>query len=367
MSGRDNKGRFEKGHKETAEERLKRINANRIAWKQRPDYIGDLVAQCPHLYSVWRGIRFTDKGKAIGCSSDWENYRSFFNDVYPSYKDGSLFRRPDTSRPYSKDNFVWVAKGDESAFKSNSIYLTYKGETLLLKDWADQLNLSLAGLRLRYHRHKDDFTVEEILFGRKVARGSKKAKDVSDPSVLIRAKASKMISAYKNKDKKNGVSICDMDIEWMVLNVLSKPCVYCGDTHRVGADRIDNSKGHTKDNIVPCCYECNCARNSNFTFEEMKIIGKAIADVKSQRGVTHDNVTKEVVEKGMTVNNAGQVRWGAMKVYQYDMDWKLIRVYESIKQAATETGLSPKSIGAACNGKDYSGEHKLAGFRWEHK
>ena len=240
MPGRDNKGRFETGHSETPEERLKRINASREAWKQRSDYIGDLVSQCPHLYSVWRGIRFTKKGRAIGCSSSWEDYRTFFHDVYPSYQDGLLFRRPDITKPYSKDNFIWVAKGDEAAFKSNSIYLTYEGETLLLKDWADRLSLSLAGLRLRYHRHRDDYSVEEILFGRKVKRGSKAPKDISDPSVLIRAKASKMISAYKNRDKKNGVSVCDIDIEWMVLNVLSQPCIYCGDTHRVGAARIDN-------------------------------------------------------------------------------------------------------------------------------
>ena len=367
MANRDKNGRFEKGHKETPEEKLKRINASRVAWKQRPDYIGDIVSKCPHLYTVWRGIRFTEKGKAIGCSSDWEDYRVFFNDVFPSYKEGALFRRPDIKKPYSKDNFVWVEKGDESAFKSNSIYLTYQGETLLLKDWADRLNLSLAGLRLRYHRHKDDFSVEEILFGRKVARGSKIAKDVSDPRVLIRAKASKMISAYKNKDKKNGVSVCDIDIEWMVVNVLSKPCVYCGDTHRVGADRIDNSKGHTKDNVVPCCYECNCARNTNFTFDEMRIIGRAIAEIKANRGVINDNISQDVVEKGLTVHDPSYVRWGKMKVYQYDLDWNLIKTYDSIKQAADETGLSPKSIGAACNGKDYLREHKLAGYRWEHK
>lgn len=47
--------------------------------------------------------------------------------------------------------------------------------------------------------------------------------------------------------------------------------------------RIDNSKGHTKDNVVPACYECNCARNSNFTFEEMKALGQTIKQIKEQR------------------------------------------------------------------------------------
>lgn len=99
----------------------------------------------------------------------------------------------------------------------------------------------------------------------------------------IRAKASKMISSYKNKDAKNGVSMCDIDIDWMIENILSQKCVYCGDDQRIGCDRIDNSKGHTKDNVVPCCIECNTARNNNFSFDEMKIIGATIRQIKLGR------------------------------------------------------------------------------------
>lgn len=226
MKGRDLKGRFVKGHKDTPEEELKRIESNRIAWRSRKDYIADLIERCPSLYNVWRGIRFTKKGKAIGCSKDWENYRTFFNDVYPTYKKGLHFRRPNVNKPYSKENFVWVTKENETAFQSRNIKLTYDNQTLFLKDWADKLNLSLAGLRIRYFRHKNDYTVEEILFGRKKLRGSKKPKDIKDEGVNIRAKASKMISAYKYKDKINNVPICDMDIDWLIENILTKPCAY---------------------------------------------------------------------------------------------------------------------------------------------
>lgn len=34
-----------------------------------------------------------------------------------------------------------------------------------------------------------------------------------------------------------------------------------------GLDRIDSTKGHTKDNVVPCCWNCNRAKN-NMKFDE---------------------------------------------------------------------------------------------------
>lgn len=223
---------------------------------------------------------FTEKGKKAGIANEWKQFRAFYNDVRPSYKEGKVFRRLDCTKPFSKDNFIWVTNEEAQLLKSNLITLTYEGKTMYLKEWADELNISLYGLRIRYHKkEKLNYTTEEILFGRKKRRGSKTVKDSNN----IRIKASKMISSYKHKDKINGTSICDVDIDWMIKNIMTKPCYYCGDTHRVGCDRIDNSKGHTKDNIIPCCYDCNCARNNNFTVEEMKIIGEAIREVKKNR------------------------------------------------------------------------------------
>ena len=361
MEGRDKNGRFQKGHIETPEEKLKRIEANRLAWKNRPDYIGDLIQQCPRLHSVWRGIRFTQKAKRIGCSKEWEAFRTFYNDVFPTYRSGLHFRRPDVSKPYSKDNFLWVSSEDETSFKSRSIKLTYKGETLLLKDWADKLNLSLAGLRTRYHKYKNEYSVEEILFGRKKDRGSKEPKDIRDENVNIRAKASKMISSYRHKDKKNGVSICDMDINWMIQNILIQPCIYCGDTNRIGADRVDNSKGHIKENVVPCCYECNCAKNDNFSFDEMKIIGKTISLVKSRR----ENFKKKSINimDALNPKKPSDFRW-KRDIYQYDENNNIINKFTSIKEAALQTGLQEKGIGAACNGRDHQHMHEYRGFYW---
>lgn len=277
---RDSKGRFLKGRVETSEEKLNRLIAIEENISKRKNYIGDIKQECPRIYNVWRGIRFTEKGKKAGCSEEWKDFRTFYNDVRPQYKKGLLFRRLDFSKPYSKDNFMWVNKEEADILQSNLVWLEYKGEKMPLKYWADKFDVSLNGLRARYFkREKHKYSTEEIIFGRKKNRGSKTPKN----NPTDRVKASKMISSYKRKDYKNQTSICDIDIDWMINNIMTKPCVYCGDTNRVGCDRIDNSKGHTKDNVVPCCFDCNCARNNNFSHEEMFIIGKTIAEIKELR------------------------------------------------------------------------------------
>lgn len=236
----------------------------------------------PYIYNSWRSIRFTEKGRKARNSEEWNTFINFFNDVKDSYKKGLKLIRLDKTKPFSKGNFIWATPDEAALLKDNLTKLTYNGETLYLSELAEKYNQSLAGIRIRYHRHKDTYTTEEIIFGKR--KGSKRPTiDVKelDSTKLSRAKASKMVSSYRIKDKKKSLE-CNLTIEDM-LEIMSKPCIYCGDINRIGCDRIDNNKGHTKDNVVPCCIDCNKARNDNFTFEEMKILGKAIREIKLNR------------------------------------------------------------------------------------
>src|SRR5581483_10875308 len=64
------------------------------------------------------------------------------------------------------------------------------------------------------------------------------------------------------------------------------PCVYCGHPEKdtgSGIDRRDSVKGYTATNSVAACGPCNWAKNSYFTYEEMFVIGKAIAEVRRLR------------------------------------------------------------------------------------
>lgn len=78
----------------------------------------------------------------------------------------------------------------------------------------------------------------------------------------------RMTRVYRHRDRKNNLSVCDFDDVWLMENVTSKPCIYCGKIDTIGCDRLDNTKGHTKDNVVPCCKTCNNLKNRFFTHEE---------------------------------------------------------------------------------------------------
>lgn len=48
-----------------------------------------------------------------------------------------------------------------------------------------------------------------------------------------------------------------------IERLIERGCEYCGETGlRMTLGRIDNSRGHTLDNVVPACIRCNYARRN---------------------------------------------------------------------------------------------------------
>jgi hypothetical protein len=112
-----------------------------------------------------------------------------------------------------------------------------------------------------------------------------KIKYIENKNVIendLNLKAKYINKVYKNQDKLRNREY-SLDQEWIKENILEKNCVYCNDNCNGGIDRIDNSKGHTKDNCVPCCILCNSTKSNRFTYKEFKEIGKVILKIKNQR------------------------------------------------------------------------------------
>lgn len=60
--------------------------------------------------------------------------------------------------------------------------------------------------------------------------------------------------AYRSADSRHGRP----SIEWVdAAPLMESPCRYCGLTPSGGLDRIDNTAGHERTNVVPCCMTCN--------------------------------------------------------------------------------------------------------------
>lgn len=236
----------------------------------------ELKENNPYLFNSWRAILYTHKGKAAGVEDHWRKFSNFYNDVSPFYKEGLRLSRKNKNKPFGPNNFEWVSNIELAQTQKKVVNLTYNNETKTLREWSEEYGMPYNGLRARYFRN-NNYTIEEILFGkkRKIKGGS------IDYKLNIRA--SKLLSAYKLKDWKSNKKY-NLDREWFINNILSKECIYCGSKDKLGCDRIDNSKGHTYDNVVPCCYVCNCARNNNFSFDEMKELGKTIKKIIENRG-----------------------------------------------------------------------------------
>lgn len=232
------------------------------------------------MYNSWRSKIYTRKGKAIGFPEEWNYFHVFENDMKDGWEKYKILIRKDVTKPYSKDNCIWVEKGEECYGKLTK--LLYKGYTKTLVEWCNIYHLNYNGVRQRFFRGKD-YTSEMILFGKRIAT----QKDIMSihcmkDEQIKRNKISKMLSAYKCKDKKRGY-VTTITLANLSDIILNGKCIYCGDSNNIGLDRIDNTRGHEIGNVVPCCYECNVARNNNFSFEEMKTIGKAINQIKLKR------------------------------------------------------------------------------------
>ena len=123
---------------------------------------------------------------------------------------------------------------------------------------------------------------------------------------------------YRASDKKYNRGECTLTAEWIAENILSKPCVHCGesDWHKIGCNRLDNSLPHTSDNVEPCCLKCN-----------LKLAGK---------------------EK-------------SKPVYQYTLEGELVKIWPSTMECK-RNGFNQSSVNSCCLGKRKT--HK--GYIWSY-
>lgn len=133
-------------------------------------------------------------------------------------------------------------------------------------------------------------------------------------------RAHNLVGLYKKEDKEHKRGECTLTAEWILEHIFSgQCCTHCGETdwHKLGCNRLDNSKPHTIENVEPCCLDCN--RHLN---------------------------TKE----------------RSKKVLQYTLDGEFVREWESTMECG-RNGFKQQTISDCCRGVRKT--HK--GYIWRYK
>ena len=127
----------------------------------------------------------------------------------------------------------------------------------------DKIQRSREAAKRWYHKHKEK--ARENAKKRYYQNREKKLEKNRKYNRTPMGRAHGLVRAYTQEDKKYNRGECDFDAKWVVDNIFSKPCVYCGITgwEVIGCNRLDNSKPHAIDNVEPCCGKCNVLLQMN--------------------------------------------------------------------------------------------------------
>ena len=103
----------------------------------------------------------------------------------------------------------------------------------------------------------------------------------------------------KNRFKRSQNSAKDRKVSWeltyyqWIMLILGKGCHYCdGRLPETGSslDRKDSSIGYIRENVVPCCWECNKVKCDLLTYEEMVEVGKLLKRLRNFGSVVQSSL-----------------------------------------------------------------------------
>lgn len=102
---------------------------------------------------------FNYGGRGISVCDDWLNFKAFHKWAYENgFEEGLTLERIDVDGNYEPSNCKWIPKSMQSENTRKCKFITYQGETKILKHWAKELGMSYHALQ---HRLNRGWTVEE--------------------------------------------------------------------------------------------------------------------------------------------------------------------------------------------------------------
>lgn len=127
------------------------------------------------LYNIWQGAKqrcYYHKhksyneygGRGIKICDEWLTDFTVFYDwaITNGYSDNLTLDRIDVNGNYEPNNCRWVTISDQSRNKRDNVLITLNGETRILKDWCEFLNIPISSYYYRIHK---GMSCEEALLG----------------------------------------------------------------------------------------------------------------------------------------------------------------------------------------------------------
>ena len=82
-----------------------------------------------------------------GIKLEWKLFNDFYNDMFSLYlehskqfgKNNATLDRIDNNGHYNKENCRWATMKEQSVNRRSCVFLTFKGQTLTMKEWATRL------------------------------------------------------------------------------------------------------------------------------------------------------------------------------------------------------------------------------------
>lgn len=123
------------------------------------------------FYSVWRNIKrrclkIKDKqykdygGRGIKICDKWLDFRSFQNDMFPTYRKGLQINRINNNGNYEPSNCKWVTQKENCNNKNNNHLIEFNRQKLNLTQWSEKTGISFSALM---YRIKAKWSVDKML------------------------------------------------------------------------------------------------------------------------------------------------------------------------------------------------------------
>ena len=87
-------------------------------------------------------------GRGIEVCKRWEKFENFLEDM-GERPEGKTLDRIDNDGDYKPSNCRWATQKEQTNNCRKNIYITYKGQTLTRKQWAEKMSVSPSTLRAR--------------------------------------------------------------------------------------------------------------------------------------------------------------------------------------------------------------------------